>query len=107
MSRKHLLVLIAIALPAWVGGASSQEIGRRAEGLASAQHLCSECHAVLRGQAQSPNRAAPPFQAIASTPGMTEMALSAALSTSHRTMPNVLLAPDQRADIIAYILSLR
>jgi cytochrome c len=44
---------------------------------------------------------------MASAPGMTAIALSAALSTSHRTMPNIMLEPDERTDIIAYILSLK
>jgi hypothetical protein len=48
---------------------------------------------------------APRFQAIASIPGMTAIALSAALNTSHHSMPNIMLAPDEQADIIAYILS--
>jgi hypothetical protein len=38
---------------------------------------------------------------------MTSIALSAALNTSHRSMPNIMLSPDERADIIAYILSLK
>jgi hypothetical protein len=37
---------------------------------------------------RSPNEIAPSFQVMASTPGMTAIALSAALSTSHRTMPS-------------------
>ena len=36
---------------------------------------------------------------------MTEMALTASLQTLHRLMPNLLIAPDDRADIITYILS--
>ena len=32
------------------------------------------------------------------------MALSAALNTSHATMPNIVLEPDERADIVTYIL---
>jgi hypothetical protein len=38
---------------------------------------------------------------------MTAMALSAALNTSHRSMPNILLTADEQADIIAYISSLK
>jgi hypothetical protein len=38
---------------------------------------------------------------------MTSIALSAALNTSHRSMPNIMLAADERADIVAYILSLK
>jgi hypothetical protein len=38
---------------------------------------------------------------------LTAIALTAALTTLHRTMPNMMLEPDERADIIAYILSLK
>jgi hypothetical protein len=38
---------------------------------------------------------------------MTAIALSAALNTSHPTMPNIMLEAAERADIIAYILSLK
>jgi hypothetical protein len=44
---------------------------------------------------------------IAATPGMTSIALTAALLTSHRLMPNIMLEPDERRDVIAYILSLK
>jgi hypothetical protein len=38
---------------------------------------------------------------------MTAIALSAALQTSHASMPNIMLEADERADIIAYIISLK
>jgi hypothetical protein len=40
-------------------------------------------------------------------PIMTAIALSAALNTSHRSMPNIMLEADEQANIIAYILSLK
>ena len=67
----------------------------------------SECHAVQKEYSRSPNANAPRFQAIASIPGMTATALSAALNTPHRVMPNIMLATDEQADIVAYILSLK
>jgi mono/diheme cytochrome c family protein len=77
-------------------------------GLAVARQLCSECHDVERSpQPRSPNTAAPPFVTIANVPGMTGMALSAALQSSHRTMPNVILDANQLSSIVAYVLSLR
>jgi hypothetical protein len=66
-----------------------------------------ECHAVLRGEVRSPNAAAPPFQAVARVPGMTAAALHVALTTSHRTMPNIILDAEERRNIAAYILSLK
>jgi hypothetical protein len=38
---------------------------------------------------------------------MTATALRAALNTSHRTMPNLVIKDDDADSIIAYILSLR
>ena len=105
MFRSHVLLAAAIALPISTGPAAAQEIGQPSRGLALAQRLCSECHAVEKLQARSPNPDAPRFAAIAGTPGMTSIALSAALNTSHH--PNILLQPDEQADIIAYILTLR
>ena len=47
------------------------------------------------------------FDVIAAVPGMTGLALQSMLQTSHREMPNLILQSDERADLIAYILSLR
>jgi len=76
-------------------------------GLILARQLCSECHAVERATARSPNPASPPFETIANVPGMTAMALSAALQSPHRSMPNVMLDSNQLGGIVAYVLSLR
>jgi hypothetical protein len=38
---------------------------------------------------------------------MTVAALTVALRTSHRTMPNIMLEPAELDNIIAYIMSLR
>ena len=76
-------------------------------GLMTAERLCAECHAVRLGNLRSPSSSAPTFPAIAAVPGMTSAALRVALNTSHRTMPNVMLPPDQLDVIVAYILSLK
>jgi mono/diheme cytochrome c family protein len=76
-------------------------------GLILARQLCSECHAVERASARSPNPASPPFETIANVPGMTGMALSATLQSPHRSMPNVMLDSNQLGSLVAYILSLR
>jgi len=107
MGAKHLMLATVIVLAMPAGHGAGQEIGQPSRGLALAQRLCAECHAVQKEHSRSPNANAPRFQAIASIPGMTATALSAALNTSHRAMPNILLAADEQADIIAYILSLK
>ena len=72
-----------------------------------AQRVCAECHAVQRHEPSSPNAQAPTFQQLSSTPGMTSAALSVAFATPHAGMPMFRLTPEQAADLIAYILSLR
>jgi hypothetical protein len=44
---------------------------------------------------------------ISNTRGITATALRAFLTTSHPKMPNLILTPEETADVIAYILSLR
>ena len=107
MRVKHIILAAVIALPMPTAHGEAQEVGQPSRGLVLAQRLCAECHAVQKEYARSPNANAPRFQAVASIPGMTAAALSAALNTSHRTMPNIMLAADEQADIIAYILSLK
>ena len=76
-------------------------------GLSLARQVCAECHAIQPQQLKSPNPKSPTFPDIAATPGMTNTALSVALTTPHAGMPMFRLTTDQRADIIAYILSLK
>ena len=76
-------------------------------GAAYAKQACATCHAVGAGEKKSPNTSAPAFQTVADTPGMTQMALNAWLHTSHPTMPNFLIDPNQIDDLAAYIASLK
>jgi mono/diheme cytochrome c family protein len=85
----------------------AQDDGALLKGATIARQICAECHAVQKGQFQSPNGQAPTFEAVATTPGMTSIALAAALRTSHRTMPNIILADDDLRNVSAYIISLR
>jgi mono/diheme cytochrome c family protein len=103
MQAQKLLAAIAFIGGAAVAGA--QEVGDARKGLAFAERVCAECHAVKAGQKVP--AAAPTFRAIANTPGMTAMALTVFFRTPHRDMPNLVLTDDSRDDVIAYILSLR
>ena len=87
--------------------ADAEDIGDAGKGLAYAQKVCAGCHNVLRTEAASPNRQAPPFKKIANTPGMTVTALTVWSRTTHPTMPNLVIDPNDMDDLIAYILSLR
>jgi mono/diheme cytochrome c family protein len=107
MIQRLILLAALVAFPIPSGSSTAQEVGSAGRGLALARQVCAQCHAVEKGQAQSPNADVPTFQEIASIPGMTATALSAALNTSHRTMPNLMLDPEERAHIVAHILGLK
>jgi mono/diheme cytochrome c family protein len=106
MERMICLVTF-LALSVAVSHVHAQTVGDPQEGLALAQQVCSECHAIRRGQVRSPNAQAPTFLELATAPGMTSAALSVALTTPHAGMPMFRLTAEQRNDVIAYILSLR
>lgn len=96
-----------LLIVAGVAPLRAQETGDPRHGLALARQVCSECHAVQTQQLVSPNPRAPTFPQLAATPGMTEAALTVALTTPHFGMPMFRLSSEQRDDIIAYILGLK
>jgi mono/diheme cytochrome c family protein len=105
---KAMVCLVAfLALSVAVSHVHAQEIGDSQKGLTLAQQVCSECHAIRRGQVRSPNSRAPTFLELSTAPGMTIAALTVALTTPHAGMPMFKLTTEQREDVIAYILSLR
>jgi len=83
--------------------ADSADVGA---GRKLAKTQCAQCHGV-DADAHSANPAAPTFETIANVPGMTATALTVALRTSHRSMPNLIIEPRDADNIIAYILSLK
>jgi mono/diheme cytochrome c family protein len=97
---------VALAIAGATSG-HAQSAGDAAKGRAFAQHICSECHNIEKGQRPSPNGLAPNFETIAKTPGLTAIALTAALRTSHRTMPNIIIPDDDLRNVAAYVLSLQ
>jgi mono/diheme cytochrome c family protein len=106
MKIHFVLVALAAALLASTSSLA-QDADDVGHGREIAHTICAACHVVAKGQLVSPNSEAPPFPMLAATPGMTTIALTAALLTSHRQMPNIILEPDERRDVIAYILSLK
>ena len=106
---KHAFTTAAVflGLLALAGHAAAQEMGDAKKGATLAQSVCAECHAVRSGETRSPNTKAPTFTSVASTQGMTEMALRVWLQSPHPTMPNLMLDEDAKDDVIAYILTLK
>jgi mono/diheme cytochrome c family protein len=97
----------AFVIAGGVSGAWAQNAGDVTKGRQFAQQICSECHNIDKGQRPSPNGRAPNFETIARTPGLTTIALTAALRTSHRTMPNIIIPDDDLRNVVAYVLSLQ
>ena len=83
--------------------------GDIAAGHSFAREACSACHVVDTEHQRLPRRIfiGAGFRSIANRPGMTATALHVFLTTSHPKMPSPILTPEQTADVIAYILSLR
>jgi len=105
---KRMICLVSfLALWVAVSPGHAQGVGDPQGGLALAQRVCSECHAIRRGEVRLPISGAPTFLELATTPGMTVIALMVALTTPHAGMPMFMLTAEQREDVIAYILSLR
>lgn len=101
---KSAFVITAMLLaPA---GAAAQDADVEA-GAAYAEQVCAACHAVLANEQYSPLPEAPTFQSVADTPGMTELALTVFLQSSHPTMPNIILTQDEMRNVVAYIRSLK
>lgn len=117
MRYRHILTLAlsaalvsiaacANAQPDQVRNAVSSDAGNPAAGLAYAEQACAQCHAVAPGATRSPNVAAPAFETVANTPGMTGYALNAWLHTPHENMPNFVVEPQHVDDLAAYLASL-
>lgn len=86
--------------------ADAEEVGDARQGLAYAKTACAECHAVEAGRKLSPDLNAPSFEAVANTAGITARAIVVWLQSSHPTMPNLMINPDDRDNLVAYIMSL-
>jgi mono/diheme cytochrome c family protein len=98
-----------LTLAAAILALSSEALAQDADieaGAAYAKQVCAACHAVLPDEQVSPLPQAPTFQSVANTPGMTELALTVWLQSSHPTMPNIVLEPDDMRNVVAYIRSL-
>ncbi len=99
-------VVLAAALCVVIGNADAQQFGSVREGRRLAHAECAQCHGVGKN-GFSTNPKAPAFEDIAHIPGMTSAALTVALQTSHRSMPNFVIKGHDAQNIIAYILNLK
>jgi cytochrome c len=100
--------LAPAAILALMSVSTHAQDGDAVAGHAFAREACSACHLVDTKQQKSRLVViGPAFRDIANTRGMTATALRVFLTTSHPKMPNLILAPEEIADVSAYILTLR
>jgi len=87
---------------------SSADSGNAARGRDFAFDNCRPCHVVAPNQTSTTRFSnAPDFRAIANAPTTTPLSLIVWLTNPHPTMPSLVLSPQEAADVIAYIQSLR
>jgi mono/diheme cytochrome c family protein len=96
---------VLAALLAMPCAAQAQGIGNVEAGHEYAKQVCTECHAIERGEVDILNP--PSFQNVADSPGMTDRALAVWLQNPHPNMPNFVLPQQDMKNVIAYIMSLR
>ena len=106
MCKAGRAVALAVVLAAIAFSAQAQD-GDIAAGHAFARKACKACHVVEPSRSSRMIEIGPAFRDIADTPGMTATALKVYLTSSHPKMPNLVLTPQEIADVTAYILSLR
>ncbi len=106
--KRAMVWSIALTTLMASGHAQAQQINQRARGLLLAKAVCAGCHAVEKYSPPSRDPAAPRFEDIANSPGITARAISKALQTTpHRKMPNLKGTRETINDVVTYILSLK
>lgn len=103
----NLICLLSACAPHRVDARYTEERDAARRGLVYAEQACASCHGVQRGEAWSPMVEAPPFEAVANTPGMTGLALNVWLHSEHEDMPHLMVDPDHVDDLWAYMASLQ
>jgi mono/diheme cytochrome c family protein len=104
--KRQMVWSIAVMTLLASGQAQAQQ--REVGGLSVAKAVCSRCHAVEKNSPPSRDAAAPSFEDIANSPGITARAISKALQTTpHRRMPNFRMNRGVLDDLVTYILSLK
>ncbi len=98
----------SMAVTTLLASGQAQAQQREVGGLSVAKAVCSRCHAVEKNSSRSRDPAAPRFEDIANSPGITARAISKALQTTpHRRMPNFRMNKGVLDDLVNYILSLK
>jgi len=105
---KHLLLGTlgaAFVLTSATSAIAAEDAGDPQAGFEYAYTYCATCHGI--SEERSPRPEATRFRIVADRPGMTATALQVWMQTSHPTMPNIIVAPKDMRNVIAYIVSLK
>ncbi|MCW5772270.1 MAG: hypothetical protein KIT16_11585 [Rhodospirillaceae bacterium] len=80
-----------------------------AKGLTIAEKWCADCHVVKAEQkrVRRPEMHAPPFAAVVARPEVDAGYLSRFMDVQHLPMTTYRLYSDEKADVVAYLLSLK
>jgi mono/diheme cytochrome c family protein len=105
--RVSIAVIVALAALLFVqlrnASGAAQPFDSVSAGHRLAAAWCSECHSIAAEATLGP----PAFVAIANRTSTTALSLKVFLGTSHRNMPNLIIAPNEADDLVNYILSLK
>jgi mono/diheme cytochrome c family protein len=96
----------SVLLTALAAGATPAFSADAGNGERLARRWCAPCHVVANDQRQ-PTSEAPPFAAVAHTPGFDAGKLALFLLNPHPKMPDMGLSRAEAADLAAYIASLK
>ncbi len=95
----------AFVLTSATAAVAAEQAGDPQAGFEYAHTYCATCHGI--SEENSPLPEATRFRLVADRPGMTATALQVWMQTSHPTMPNIIVAPKDMLNVIAYIVSLK
>jgi cytochrome c len=108
--RAFAALLIALAALLLIrlhnaAGAPAEQDGI-SNGRRLAEAWCRNCHSLEAASPGTLSRA-PDFVRIANRTSTTELSLKVFLRSNHRSMPNLIIAPDQADDLAQFILGLK
>lgn len=102
--------ILLLPLVALLGGSTIASVAAASDRSAEASFVqanCATCHATGQFDHTSPRDGAVPFAELAANPAVSALALRVMLQTSHQSMPNLRLTPDQMSMVVTYVLGLR
>ena len=104
---KRYVECCCLMLVATIMATASAFAADPSNGLRIAHRWCEACHVVTPTQTRPATDQAPPFEAIARTPGFDAAKIALFLLDPHPKMPDMGLSRSDAADLAAYIAALK